>query len=51
MIEPIKCEEQLENYLSRAYDLMQLDLQPNSKESDELEQLSIVIEKYEKENL
>ena len=50
MLKPIKNKTQHENYLSRAYELMQLDLKPNSPESDELELLSILIEAYEKEN-
>lgn len=50
MLKPIKNNTQHETYLSRAYELMQLDLKPNSCESDELELLSILIEAYEKEN-
>ncbi len=50
MIKPIKSKREHENYLSRAYTLMQEDLKPNSKESDELEVISILIEAYEKEN-
>lgn len=50
MLKPIKDKSQHENYLSRAYELMQLDLKPNSPESDELELLSILIEAYEKDN-
>ena len=50
MLKPIKNKSQHEEYLSRAYELMQLDLKPNSPESDELELLSILIEAYEKEN-
>lgn len=50
MIKPIKNRTQHENYLARAYELMQLDLEPNSPESDELELISILIEAYEKEN-
>ncbi|MBK7426836.1 MAG: helix-turn-helix domain-containing protein [Saprospiraceae bacterium] len=50
MIRPIKSNKQYENYLQRAYELMQKDLQPNSNESDELELLGILIEKYEREN-
>ncbi len=37
-----------ETYLARAYELMQMDLKPNTQESDELEVLSILIEAYEK---
>lgn len=50
MLKPIKNKSQHVEYLSRAYELMQLDLKPNSPESDELELLSILIETYEKEN-
>jgi HTH-type transcriptional regulator/antitoxin HigA len=50
MIRPIKSNEQYENYLHRAYELMQKDLQLNSNDSDELELLGILIEKYEQEN-
>ena len=50
MIKPIRNKEQHEEYLARAYKLMQLELAPNSTESDELEILSILIEAYEKEN-
>lgn len=50
MLKPIKNKKEHRKYLSRAYDLMQLELRPNSKESDELEVISILIEAYEKEN-
>lgn len=50
MLKPIKTNSQHDKYLARAYDLMQLNLEPNSKESDELELLSILIEAYEKSN-
>lgn len=36
--------------MERAYDLMQVDLVPESKESDELEVLSILIKEYENEH-
>jgi len=49
MLKPIKTDKDHANYLARAYELMQMDLKPNSKESDELEVLSILIESYEKE--
>ena len=48
MVKPIKTSKQHDKYLARAYELMQMDLVPNSKESDELEVLSILIEAYEK---
>lgn len=48
MLRVIKSNEEHEEYLERAYDLMQQDLKVDSKESDELELLSILIEDYEK---
>ncbi|MGL5235428.1 MAG: hypothetical protein ACRC8Z_11900 [Empedobacter falsenii] len=48
-IESIINEEQYESYLKRIYDLMQRDLKHNSKLSEELEKLSVLVEKYEKE--
>lgn len=50
MLNSIKNISEYENALERAYDLMQLDLVPGSKESDELEVLSILIEAYETEH-
>lgn len=50
MLKPIKNKTDHEKYLERAYELMQLDISPNSKESDELEVISILIESYEKSN-
>jgi HTH-type transcriptional regulator/antitoxin HigA len=50
MLKPIKTIKVHEDYLARAYELMQMDLEPNSKESDELEVISILIEAYEKEH-
>ena len=50
MLKPIKNKIQYQDYLEKAYDLMQLDLKPNSDESDELELISILLEIYENEN-
>ncbi|MCB0646893.1 MAG: hypothetical protein KDC49_09525 [Saprospiraceae bacterium] len=50
MISPIKSESQYELYLERVYELMQQEIEPNSKASDELELRSILIEDYEKKN-
>ena len=50
MLKPIKTDKQHELYLARTYELMQMDIEPNSQESDELEVLSILIEAYEKTN-
>jgi len=47
MIKPIKTEEQYDISLRRIYELMQKEIQPNSKESDELEILSILVKDYE----
>ena len=49
MLRPIRTSKQHKVYLTRAYELMQKDIKPNSEESDELEILSILIEQYEKE--
>lgn len=48
MLRPIKDKKQYEDYLARAYELMQQELKPNSENSDELEVISILIENYEK---
>ena len=50
MIKPIKNKKQYESYLEKAYALMQLELRPNSPESDELELISILIESYEQKH-
>jgi len=50
MLKPIKSNKEHDKYLARAYELMQRELEPNSKESDELEVISILIEAYEKVN-
>jgi HTH-type transcriptional regulator / antitoxin HigA len=47
MVKPIKNNKQYEEALMRVYNLMQKVLQPNSKESDELEILSILVKEYE----
>lgn len=47
MLKPIKTKKQYESALERVYNLMQKDLKADSKESDELEVLSILIENYE----
>jgi HTH-type transcriptional regulator/antitoxin HigA len=48
MLRVIKNSKEHQAYLVRAYELMQLDLKPDSPESDELELLSMLIEDYEK---
>lgn len=47
MLKPIKNSQQYEDALARAYALMQKNIKPDSKESDELEVLSILIKEYE----
>lgn len=49
MLKPIKNERQYEDALARTYALLQKELKANSKESDELEILSILIKSYENE--
>lgn len=47
MLELLETEEQYESCLKRMYLLMQMDLKVDSKESKELEYLSIVVQNYE----
>lgn len=47
MLKPIKNKEQYESSLERIYNLMQKDIKENSKDSDELEILSILVKEYE----
>lgn len=50
MLRPIKNKKQYEDALAQAYKLMQADLKVNSKESDELEILSILIKEFEEKH-
>jgi HTH-type transcriptional regulator/antitoxin HigA len=50
MLKPIKSDVEYQNYLSLVYDLMQKELKPDSRDSDHLEVLSILIQTYEKEH-
>jgi HTH-type transcriptional regulator/antitoxin HigA len=50
MLKPIRNNTQYEDALARVYALMQKDLKPESKDSDELEILSILIKEYEHEH-
>lgn len=50
MLRPIKNERQYEDALERVYLLMQEDIKADSKASDELEILSILIKEYETEH-
>lgn len=50
MLRPIKNNQQYEDALARIYALMQKDIKPDSKDSDELEILSILVKEYENEH-
>jgi len=50
MLRPIKNKAQYEAALARVYDLMQKNLKAESKDSDELEVLSILVKEYEQEH-
>ena len=50
MLKPVKNKAQYEDTLARIYELMQKDLKPGSKDSDELEVLSILVKEYEQEH-
>ena len=50
MLRPIKTEGQYEDALERIYELMQMELVPDSNESDELEVLSLLVKEYENEH-
>src|SRR4051812_16287866 len=50
MLHPIRTKKQYETALAKAYKLMQKKLRAGSKESDELEVLSMLIEKYEEKH-
>lgn len=50
MLKPIKNNHQYEEALVRAYALMQKNSKPDSKDSDELEVLSILIKEYENDH-
>lgn len=50
MLTQIKNKEQYEAYLQKVYVLMQNNIQEDSKESDQLEALSILLENYEREH-
>jgi HTH-type transcriptional regulator / antitoxin HigA len=50
MVKPIRTKKDYEAALARTYDLMQKDLKVNSDEYNELELLSILLEKFEESN-
>ncbi len=47
MLKPVKTKKDYEDALARAYQLMQKDLKEGSKLSNELEIISLLIERYE----
>ena len=47
MLKPIKTQDECDIALERVYKLMQENITPNSKESEELENLSILIKEFE----
>ncbi len=47
MLNQIKTQDECEIALERVYKLMQENITPNSKESEELETLSILIKEFE----
>lgn len=47
MLKPIRTKKEYRAALERIYELMQAELKVNSKEYDELDLLSILVEKYE----
>ena len=47
MLRLIRTEKQYETALAKAYKLVQLDLRVGSAEADELESLTMLIERYE----
>jgi HTH-type transcriptional regulator / antitoxin HigA len=48
MLKPIKNNKQYEDALARVYSLLQKNIKPDSKESDELEIMSMLVKEYEK---
>jgi HTH-type transcriptional regulator / antitoxin HigA len=50
MLKPIRTKKEYKAALERIYELMQLNLKPNSEEYDELEVLSILVSNYEESN-
>ncbi|MHB8339113.1 MAG: helix-turn-helix domain-containing protein [Ignavibacteriaceae bacterium] len=50
MLKPIRTKKDYKAALDRIYILMQKDLEVNSKEYDELDLLSILVEQYESKN-
>ena len=50
MLKPIRNKTQYEDALVRVYELMQKDVKPESRDSDELEILSILVKEYEQKH-
>ena len=50
MLKPVRSKKQYEDALDRIYNLLQKDIKVGSKESDELEILSILVKQYEIEH-
>jgi HTH-type transcriptional regulator / antitoxin HigA len=50
MLKPIRTEREYDKALAAAYRLMQMELKPASNDADELEVLSMLIERYEAEH-
>ena len=49
MVKSITTEQDYDEALHRIYDLMQQEIKPSSKFAIELEELSVLVEVYEKE--
>jgi HTH-type transcriptional regulator/antitoxin HigA len=47
MLRPIETEEEYDEALTHLYELMQTDVKEGSQESNELEELSILVKDYE----
>lgn len=47
MLKQIENDEQYENALAKVYSLMQKEIKPGSKDSDDQERTSILIQQYE----
>lgn len=50
MIKPVKTKKDYEAALQRCYELMQKDNKPGTRDADELEILSILVENYEQKH-
>ena len=50
MLKPIKTKKDYEAALAPTYNLVQKNLKPGTADSDELEELSMLVEAYEKKH-